>query len=88
MRSTFVMVCVLAVAVSGSSYPSEARLELSSLNDAVSICAILGEGGVMIRNTGDVNCVVFAVSPESEHEFEPAAGESVTVTGITGAVGR
>ena len=36
-----------------------------------------------------VDCLAkgFRGSPEGEQEFELGAGESVTVTGITGAVG-
>ena len=40
-----------------------------------------------IENLGGVACIVFVRSPEDEQEFELGAGESVTVTGITGPIG-
>ena len=44
------------------------------------------EGGILVENLSGVACIVFVRSPEGEQEFELAAGESVTVTGITGPI--
>ena len=42
---------------------------------------------ILIENLSGVDCIVYVTSPEGEQESELPAGESVTVTGITGAVG-
>ena len=34
----------------------------------------------MLRNVGDVDCIAFVTSPESEQQFELAIGETVAVT--------
>jgi len=41
------------------------------------------DNGVMIENMGNIDCLVFVSSPESEQQFELAVGESVTVTDIS-----
>ncbi len=41
------------------------------------------DNGVMIKNMGDVDCLVFVSSPEGEQRFEPAVGQNTTVTGIS-----
>ena len=41
------------------------------------------DNGVMIRNVGNVDCLVFVNSLEGEQQFELSAGENVTVTDIS-----
>lgn len=58
----------------GLLYAPEATLEISVTEV---------DNGVMIQNVGNVDCLVFVSSPESEQQFELAVGESVTVTDIS-----
>ncbi len=44
------------------------------------------EAAILIENLSGVACVVFVSSAEGQQEFQIAAGESVTVTGITGSI--
>ena len=83
MKTTFLICCILALALLGSSCAPEAALEVSVSDDTISVTAILIENGVMIENVGDVDCIVFVSSPEGEQQFELAAGKSITVTDIT-----
>lgn len=73
MKATFLICCILALALLGSSCAPEARLEIS-------VTEI--DNGVMIENVGNVDCLVFVSSPESEQQFKLAVGESATVTDI------
>lgn len=41
------------------------------------------DNGVMIKNVGNVACLVFISSPEGEQRFELAVGQNTTITGIT-----
>lgn len=41
------------------------------------------DNGVMIQNVGDIDCLVFVNSPEGEQQFELAAGQNTTVTGLS-----
>jgi len=83
MKAEFLICCILALALLGSSCAPEAALEVSVSDDTISVTATLIENGVMIENVGDVDCIVFVSSPEGEQQFELAVGESITVTGIT-----
>lgn len=40
------------------------------------------DNGVMIKNMGDVDCLVFVSSPEGDQRFELAVGQNTTVAGI------
>ena len=83
MKAEFLICCILALALLGSSCAPEAVLEVSVSDDTISVTATLIENGVMIENVGDVGCIVFVRSPEGEQQFELAAGKSITVTDIT-----
>ena len=83
MKATFLICCVLVVALSGLTCTPEDSLSISVTEDALSVSATLVENGVMIENVGDVDCLVFVSSPEGEQQFELAVGESVTVSDIT-----
>jgi len=41
------------------------------------------DDGVMIENVGNVDCLVFVISPEGEQQFELAIGQDRMVTGIS-----
>jgi len=83
MKATFLICCVLALALLSSSCAPQAALEVSVSDDTISVTATLIDNGVRIENAGDVDCIVSVTSPEGEQRFELAVGESVTVTGIT-----
>jgi len=74
MKATFLICCILVLALLGLSCAPEATLEISVTEV---------DNGVMIQNAGNVNCLVFVSSPEGEQQFELAIGESVTVTNIS-----
>jgi len=74
MKATFLICCVLLVALLGLSCAPEATLEISVTQL---------DNGVMIENVGTVDCLVFVSSPEGEQQFELAVGENVTVTAIS-----
>ena len=74
MKATFLICCVLALALVGLSCAPEATL-------AVSVTEI--DDGVVIENTGTADCIAIVTSPEGEQQFELAVGESVTVTNIS-----
>ena len=74
MKATFLICCILALALLGLSCAPEATLEISVTEV---------DNGVMIENMGNIDCLVFVSSPESEQQFELAVGESVTVTDIS-----
>ena len=83
MKATFLICCILVVALSGLTCTPEDSLSISVTEDALSVSATLIENGVMIENVGNVDCLVFVSSPEGEQQFELAVGESVAVTDIT-----
>jgi len=74
MKATFLICCMLALALLGLSCAPEATLEISVTEV---------DNGVVIENVGNVACLVFVSSPEGEQQFELAVGESVTVTNIS-----
>lgn len=74
MKSTFLICCILALVLVGLSCAPEGTLEISVTEV---------DNGVMIENVSNIDCLVFVSSPEGEHQFELAVGESVTVTNIS-----
>jgi len=74
MKATFLICCILALALLGLSCAPEATLEISVTEV---------DNGVMIENVSNVACLVFVSSPEGEQQFELAVGENVTVTDIS-----
>ena len=78
MKATFLICCILALALVGLSCAPEATLEISVTEV---------DNGVVIENVGNIDCLVFVSSPESEQRFELDVGESVTVTDITEPIG-
>ena len=66
MKATCLICCILALALLGSSCAPEAKSEISSTEV---------ETGVMIKNVGDVACIVFIGSPDGEQQFELAVPE-------------
>ena len=63
--SIFLLCCILALALSGLSCTPDATLEISTteLDD-----------GIMIENVGNVDCLVFVSSFDSEQQFELSFG--------------
>jgi len=57
MKATFLICCILALALLGLSCAPEAKLEISVTEV---------DNGVMIENVGNVACLVFVSSPEGE----------------------
>lgn len=74
MKTTFLICCILALALVGLSCIPETTLEISVTEV---------DNGVMIENVGNIDCLVFVSSVEGEQQFELAVGESVTVTNIS-----
>lgn len=74
MKRSFLICCILALAMISLSCTPETTLEIS-------VTEI--DDGVVIENVGNVDCIVFVSSPEGEQHFELATGESVTLTGIS-----
>ena len=74
MKPTFLICCILTLALVGLSCAPEATLEISVTEV---------DNGVMIANVGNIDCLVFVSSLEGEQQFELAVGESVTVTNIS-----
>ena len=74
MKATFLICCILVLALIGLSCAPQATLEISvtEINN-----------GVMIENVGNVACLVFVSSLEGEQQFELAAGENITVANIS-----
>lgn len=84
--------CLILAALLGLSCTPQAGPGVSVLENSLEISVTEVEGGIRIENLSGVACIVFVSSAEGEQEFELAAEESVTVTGITkpikvGAVG-
>ncbi len=82
MKATFLICCILALALLSLTCTPEDSISISVTEDALSVSAIPVDNGVMIENVGDVDCIVVVTSPEGEQQFELGVGESVTVTGI------
>ena len=82
MKATFLICCILVVALSGLTCTPEDSLSISVTEGALSVSATLIENGVMIENLSSVDCLVLVSSPEGEQWFELAVGESITVIGI------
>ena len=80
------IVTVGSVALPGLAWPPETGPRISIAEGSLEIAVTEVEGGVLIDSLSGVACIVFVRSPEGEQEFELAAGESVTVTGITGPI--
>lgn len=74
MKATFLICCILALALLGLSCAPEATLEIFTTEL---------DNGVMIQNTGDVACIIFVSSPEGEQRSELAVGQNITVAAIS-----
>lgn len=74
MKATFLICCILALALLSLSCAPETTLEIS-------ITEV--DNGVVIENMGTVDCIAIVTSPEGEQQFELAVGKSVTVTNIS-----
>ena len=83
MKAKILICCVLALTFSALSCPLDTDPGISVTEESLAIRVMEVEGGITIENLSGVACIVFVRSPEGEQEFEVAAGESVTVTGIT-----
>ena len=63
--------------------PPPAGPKILVFGDSLEISVTEVEGGIQIENLSGVACIIFVSSAEGEQEIELAAGESVTVTGLT-----
>jgi len=82
MKATL-LICLVLAALLGLSCPPQAGPRISVSEDSLHISVTEVEGGILIKNQSGVACIIFLRSAEGEQEFELAAAESVTVTGIT-----
>ena len=78
-----VLICLVLVALLGSACPLDGGPRISVSEDSLEISVTEVEGGIRIENLSGIACVIFVRSPKGEQEFEVAAGESITVTGLT-----
>ena len=74
MKATFLICCILALALLGLACTPEAIL-------SVSVTEI--DDGIVIENTGTADCIAIVTSPEGEQRFELNVGENVTVNNIS-----
>jgi len=74
MKATFLICCILALALLGLSCAPQATLEIS-------VTEI--DNRVMIKNVGNVDCLVFVSSHEGQQQFELSIGQDKTVTGLS-----
>ena len=84
MKSTLLICCALGLVLLSLSYTPQHQPLITIHDDSLSISVTEVDDGILTGNLSTVACTVFVMSPEGEQEFELAAGESVTVTGITG----
>ena len=80
------LVCLALVALLGSACPPDAGPRVSVSEDSLEISVMELEGGILIENLSGAACIIFVSSAEGEQEFQLAAGETVTVTGITAPI--
>ena len=85
MKET-VLVYLALVALLGSACPPEASLKITVTEDSLEISVMEVEGGIQVENVSGVACTRFVMSPEDERESALAAGQSVTVIGITAPI--
>jgi len=83
MKATFLICCILPVALVGLSCLPEVAPSISVTEDSLSISVTQVDGGVMIENLSGVACIAFVNSPEGQQQFELAVGENVTITDIS-----
>jgi hypothetical protein len=73
MKAIFLICCILVFVLLGLSCAPETKLEISVTEV---------DNGVIIQNTGTVDCIALVTSPEGEQQFELAVGEGITFTDI------
>jgi len=83
MKATFLICCVLALALPGVVCTPEGGPMITVTEESLAIRVTEVEGGITIENLSDVDCMVHVRSPEGEQVFELAVGGIITVTGIT-----
>ena len=76
MKRALLICCIAALALAGLSCTPEAALDISVTE---------ADGGVVIENTGNTDCIVIVTSPDSEQQFKLAVGENVTVEEVSQA---
>ena len=74
MKRAFITCCIVAVVLTGLSCAPGNTLEISVTEM---------DNGVMIKNAGNVDCLVFVSSPQGEQQFELAVGQNTAVTNIS-----
>ena len=86
MKRTFLLCCVLGVALVGLQCTPGDSLSISVAEDSLAVSVTELDGGVSIENLSGVDGIVFVRSPEGEQRFELAVGEEVTVSDVTESV--
>lgn len=71
MKKASVVCCILALILVGLSCTSGTTL-------GISVTEV--NNGVMIKNVGNVDCLVSVSSPEGDQQFGLSVSESITVT--------
>jgi hypothetical protein len=74
MKATSLLCCILVLVLAGLSCTPDGTL-------AVSVTEI--DDGVIIKNTGTVDCTAVVTSNEGEQRFELDVGENVTVVNMS-----
>lgn len=77
------LACLILVALLGLSCTPAVVPRASMSEDSLGVLVTAVQGGILIENLSRVACILFVSSAEGEQDSELAAGESVTVTGIT-----
>lgn len=78
MKRAFLVCCIVVLAVIGLSCTTGGALGISVTET---------DDGIVIGNTGNVDCIVIVTSPDGEQQFELAVGENMTVTDMSQPVG-
>ena len=77
-KTASLICCIVALAAISLSCTPEATPEAT-----LDVFVIETDEGVIIENTGNVDCIVFVTLPDREQRFELAVGESVTVMDVS-----
>ena len=83
LKATLVGCCILLVALPGLLCNAETSPTVTITEGSLSLSVIEVEGGIMIENLSDADCIVYVRSPEGEQAFKLAVGEAITVIDVS-----
>ena len=86
MRVTTGLICLAVGVMLVLACVPEAGPQITVTEDSLEISVMEVEGGILVENVSGVVCIVFVMSPEDERQSALAAGQSVTVIGITAPI--